>query len=332
MQKERYNYITVLRAVAIAMVIALHCICDYFYDFSNAGRGLWYLLGYTDEFLRIGVPVFFMISGFLLMKDDITDIKAFYKKRLLKVFIPFIFYDVFYYLFKGFQGEAISVAGFFKDLLNNGSSYHFWFVYSIMFIYLLMPFLQKIVKQCSTKMLWLLLCLVTFQTTIRPFINTIFDGKVYIYFTEDGFIGYIGYVILGYILGTCDFTKKQRLLIYALGVAAFAVFPAVNMLNIINKQNMLITGGYTINHYIEAMALFLWFKYNVKGCNRFISRLSALSFTAYLIHVFILSLIQEVSFDLNPSLIMLIWMVACVVLSFGWAYVENAIIKVFRRG
>ncbi len=331
MLKERYNYITALRLIAITMVIVLHCICDYFYDLSNAGRGLWYLLGYADELMRIGVPLFFMISGFLLMKDDITDVNGFYKKRLLKVLVPFIVYDIFYYLCKGFQGENISVWGFFKELLNNGSSYHFWFVYSIIFIYLLMPFLQKIVKQCSTKALWLFLCLVTFQTTIRPFINTIFDGKLYVYLTEDGFSGYIGYVVLGYILGISDYSKKQRLLIYLAGLASFVAFPAVNMNNAVKEGSLLISGGYTINHYIEAIAMFVWFKYNINSCNGFIVKLSSLSFTAYLIHVYIIDLLQDINFNLNPSVIMLIWIFAATVLSFGWAYIEGLLISGVKK-
>jgi len=331
MPKKQYNYITVLRLIAILMVIVLHCICEYYYDFSNAGRGLWHLLGYADELMRTGVPLFFMISGFLLLKDDITDIKGFYKKRILKVGIPFIVYDVFYYVFSYFDGNSISVAGFFRDLLNNGSSYHFWFVYSIIFIYLLMPFLQKIVKNCSLKMLWLLVILATFQTTIRPFINTICDGKLYMFITDDGFMGYIGYVILGYILGSYDFNKKSRWLIYALGILTFVAMPAVNMHHIKAEGSHFLTGGYAINHYIEAMAIFIWFKYNVHSCNKFTARLSALSFSAYLIHVFILDRLVPISFDLAPSAVMLIWIALTCILSFGWGYIESIVTGLFKK-
>ena len=80
------------------MVIVLHALGDYFYKESSFGSSLWWCLGFINEFCRTGVPLFFMISGFLLLKEDIPDIKEFYKRRFTKICIPLACYNVFYYV------------------------------------------------------------------------------------------------------------------------------------------------------------------------------------------------------------------------------------------
>jgi fucose 4-O-acetylase-like acetyltransferase len=39
----------------------------------------------------VGVQIFFFLSGFLYGKIEITSIASFVKKRIVKVYIPFIF-------------------------------------------------------------------------------------------------------------------------------------------------------------------------------------------------------------------------------------------------
>lgn len=336
MSEKNYSYIDIIRAFSIIMVIALHCICDYYADTANTGRALWYATGYFSELARVGVPLFFMVSGFLLLDRDITDIKSFYKKRILKVGIPFIAYDIFYYVYMCISsGKDISASGFFSELLISGSEYHLWFVYSILFIYLLMPFLQMIVKHCDFKKLIVFFVLAIFQTSIRPFINTLLDGKLYIYLTDDGITGYIGYVILGYILGKYDFSKSARKVIYAISAAFLVLTPLVTMNSAMKTGEYLFIGGYSLNHYIEATGIFILFKTHIRKSNRFVSKMAKYSFSAYLIHVFILKRLQQIPMDFTPSVTMLIWLSATVIFSFAWGICEkiitDAIKKIFRK-
>ncbi len=331
MAEKNYSYIDFIRVFSIIMVITLHCICDYYANTANAGRALWYTLGYVNELARVGVPLFFMISGFLLLSRDITNVWEFYKKRILKVGIPFIIYDILYYVYmSAASGKTITVQRFFAELLNSGSAYHLWFVYSIIFIYLLMPFLQMIVKSCSRKMLMLFFVLTIFQTGIRPFINTAFGGSVYIFLTDDGFVGYIGYVILGYILGTYDFGKGARRAIMALSALFFILTPIISMSSAARTGEFLFIGGYSINHYIEAAGVFIWCKTHFRKSNRLVSYLSGASFGAYLIHVLVLEIIKPVSLPLPPSVVMLIWLAVTLVLSFAWGGIEKCLTALLR--
>ena len=332
-KKKRYLYVDFIRVFAIVMVMLLHCICDYYNDIANSSNLLWKVLSYVNELARTGVPLFFMISGFLLLNDDIKSTSLFYKKRFLKVLIPFLVYDIFYYgLYSYINKNPMTIGGFFKELLVSGSAYHLWFIYSILILYLFIPFIKKIVDASSQKMLWLFLVLVTFQTTLRPFINTIFKDSVYIYFADDGFVGYLGYMILGYILGKYDYKKLTNLIIILLGIVSFICVPLVTMTDAMKIGQFTFNGGYSLNHYVEAAALFILFKLIIKNENKFVSKLSLVTFEAYFIHVFVILAIKKINFvNLSPAYLMIIWTVLTVIISFAWGFIEKFITNSFRR-
>ncbi len=330
--EKRFEYLDCLRTFATVLVIIIHCIYEYLWDFSNKGDLLWNFLVFINELLRVGVPIFFMISGYLLLQNDITDIKGFYKKRFLKIAIPFLVYDVFYFIFNSVIYKTdFSPVRFLRELCDKGSAYHLWFVYSILFIYLLMPFLRMIVSKCNKKTLFLFLLLATFQSTIRPFLNISLDGFLHFYITDDGLMGYIGYVLLGYLMGNFEFSKKEQRLIYALGIISFIVFPIWNIKSTQTMGDFFFNGGYTINHYIEASAVFLFFKNNVNKKSKFVSNLSKISFSAYLIHIAILTIIQNMEFALPVEISLFINVILVTLLSFLWGFAENRIISLRKR-
>lgn len=334
MKKSIYthcNYIDYIRVFSICMVIILHCICDYYGDLTNIGKGLWFVFGFVNELCRTGVPLFFMISGFLMLRNEITDIKIFYKKRLSKVFVPFILYDVFYYVtYSIINGNNFSLLVFFKELFNCGSAYHLWFIYSILFLYALIPFIKIIVDDCNLKILFVFFTIVIFQTTIKPLINTLSNGHIYVYLTEDGMFGYLGYMILGYILGKERFSQQTEKLICFAGLLSLIVFPLVNMSNAKNSGVFMFNGGYTINHYIEGAGIFLFFKKRISEKNKNVSALSAMTLDAYFIHVFILTLLKKIVWNIPPSMMISVWIVMTIFLSFLWGYVKSNLIKCFK--
>ena len=318
------------------MVIGLHVICDYYVAPSNYGKSLWYVLSFFNELFRVGVPLFFMISGYLLLKNPIEDVKSFYRHRLSKILIPFFFYNLFYFLFFSYRyGLPPSPGRFFKELIGHGSGYHLWFIYSIAFMYLMIPFLKIIVDKCSKKMVLLAFVLITFQSTVKPFINLFLQtdtfGNSFFHLTEDGIIGYLGYILLGYILGTFTPGKKVRILIYTLG-AVFMVFtPVISTYSVMHGGSFIMHGGYSINHYLEAAAVFLLFASLFKKPSKFIFKLSSVSFGAYFIHVFVLEVLKMSIKNVTPSVQFLLTFVIAIPCCFLWGIAENRITKLFKK-
>ncbi len=329
----RLYYIDSIRVFATLCVIVLHCIYNYFNNPVNYNSPLWALLGYVNEVCRVGVPLFFMISGYLTMKRPITDIPAFYKKRFIRIGVPFIIYDVFYYFVSSANmGEPFSLNGYLKGLLNSGNKYHLWFVYSILFLYLIAPFLQKMLDACSNRQLYLLLCLATFQTTLRPLLNLfLHKADLNLFFTSDGFMGYVGYFILGYILGVREVSPYVKKAVYYVAMLAFFMSPIITAQQLTAGDTPFFMGGYTANHYVEGAAVFLFFKDRNRPTHLVTRVLSDVSFTAYLIHVFVIELILKLSFDsFYPWQMMLIVIAASTALSFIWGLVVKFTVILIR--
>ena len=57
----------------------------YFLEYKQVGNSFWQFINIFESSIRFAVPVFFMISGALLIKNLNESIKDFYKKRFLKV-------------------------------------------------------------------------------------------------------------------------------------------------------------------------------------------------------------------------------------------------------
>lgn len=327
--EQRYYYIDLIRVFAICMVIVLHCISGYYNEISNAGKCLWYILGYVNELSRVGVPLFFMISGFLLLQSEIYSIKDFYKRRFLKICIPFLTYNIFYYIAAHFPN--LSFYEFIKELLNNGSAYHLWFIYSILFLYLVMPFIKIIVDKINLKLLAWFFVILIFQTSIRPFINTVSGGRIYLYLSEELVCGHLGYVVLGYVLGKYEISQNVKRLIVISGLVFFAITPAVSMYSVKNGNDFLFHGGYSLNHYAEAATLFLLFKENANWKYTGVQSLSLATMDAYFIHVFILEEIKKLHWNLRPAVMIFIWIIITMSVSFLWGIIKINLVNILKK-
>lgn len=179
------------------------------------------------------------------------------------------------------------------SIIVNGSEYHLWFVYTLTGIYLFLPFLKRILDSCSEKeRIWLLL-FVLFPTTLRPFFNTVTPAYVYLF--DPLMEGYLGYLILGYILGTTEFSKRKRMIFYAGGIAGFLIAVIGNRQASSSEGiNLVFNGGYQLNHYLCASAVFVLAKQFPKmkagWAVRFLSTYSGATYGIYLMHVLICDL------------------------------------------
>ncbi|MCE4257861.1 acyltransferase family protein, partial [Escherichia coli] len=48
---------------------------------------------------RVSLPLFFMISGYLILNSKIDSLFEFYKKRIKTIALPFLFFSFIHYCF-----------------------------------------------------------------------------------------------------------------------------------------------------------------------------------------------------------------------------------------
>lgn len=306
---KRIFYLDFLRGFAIIMVLILHSISDYIVRAEFFSTTSWYANLFLNAFARTGVPIFFMISGCLILSSDSTDnFGDFYKKRLMHVAIPLVFWNVAYFVSKCVVGYVeFDIRILLADFINCGTEYHLWYLYTLIGIYLLAPFLKILVDRCSMKQLVWLLILMMLCTTIRPFINTVTPAGVYVYLFEPLFNGYIACFFMGYILSKINYDRKIAITFLIVGILALAGSVLLNHSNSSSTGiNLVANSGYSLCHYGLAAAIFVLSKFVFEKrtfLRGFTSVLAGCSFGIYLIHAAVIDIVMKYfMIDASPIL------------------------------
>ena len=148
---RRMAELDLLRCLAILMVVTLHAAAPLLSDPSLLGTPAWYFCLLLDPFSRTGVPIFFMLSGFLLLRDPRTlQVGPFYRRRLPRLAVPLVLWNLIYALADAWSARRpFSPLEYLEGLLDRGCYYHIWFIYLLVGLYLLAPFLKRIVDHAS---------------------------------------------------------------------------------------------------------------------------------------------------------------------------------------
>ncbi len=301
-QGEKILYLEMIRIVAIFSVILLHCNSEFFTNTTLFHTKIWWFTDVINAISRFGVPLFFMISGYLLLSSPTADnFASFYKKRFFKILPPFLIWSFIYYCDNCITYHMpFRIQDFFIHLGTQNIVYHFWYLYSILFFYLLTPFIKKIINQCDKKELYFFLFLILLPTTISPFLNRL--AQKWCFSFPMLIDGYWGYFLLGYLLGTYPVEKKQQNILYCLApVCVMAAILGTARTSSVDQIDTFYTGGYQYHAFIISAAIFLGFK-QIKIKNKLliqsITTLGNLSFGLYLCHVWI---IEKLSITLPLS-------------------------------
>lgn len=293
--RENYPYMDALRCGALYLVVLLHCISGTLADASLVGTPVWWICDGLNSAARMGVPLFFMLSGALLLPDPRTlDPLPFYRKRLGKILLPFLCWDLIYFL-EGvwLQGLSPSPERFFAELFAaRGSKYHLWFVYKIASVYLLLPFLKYILDRCRRRDAWLLLGVILLPSSVFPLVSLLPGIRLDLFGALVD--GRVGYFLLGWLLFTKTPPPWARKLLYGGGVLAFFLNIFGNAaLSSPGQVNLWFNDGCALTHFLTAGAVFL----AVKERARITRSLAALcrhisqwSYGIYLSHALFLDL------------------------------------------
>ncbi len=170
---KREIWIDWLRVAACFMVFVVHS-TEPFYLGGEGSRILTetdaFWSSFFDCFVRSCVPLFIIASSYLLFPVRYST-SEFFRKRCVRVLIPFIIWTVIYACVWGNPGE-----NFRNLLLNfNYAAGHLWFVYMLAGIYLLMPLLSPWAEKVSKKELQVYLG-ICFFTSFIPLFRDWFSG------------------------------------------------------------------------------------------------------------------------------------------------------------
>lgn len=156
-KSKRLIHLDLLRLLAIFLVIFNHTGergYTLFISKMNSPISLLYMS--VSVFCKIAVPLFFMISGALLLKKE-ESLKQLFLKRIFRIAIVIVLISVPYYYWLH-RSNGIEIGSFFKWIYSNSASTSLWYLYSYLALLLMLPFLRSMVKNMQQKDFLYLIC------------------------------------------------------------------------------------------------------------------------------------------------------------------------------
>ncbi len=244
---KRISFLDYLRITACFLVMLVHS-SENFYgaDASGLAGNVSMLANETNRFWvafwdggvsRTCVPLFMMISAFLLVpvKKGMT-MGQFYKKRLLRILPPMVFFMLVYTFLPLLWGGMTMEQSIqdFKMLPFNFPSMagHLWFMYPLIGLYLIMPVISPWLEKASAKEERLFLYIFAFSTLIpwlRRFVSAYLWGECFwnnfsLLWYCSGFIGYL--VLAHYIRFHLDWNNRKKMTVGSICFLVGAAFTA----------------------------------------------------------------------------------------------------------
>lgn len=188
----RVLYLDLLRIAATAAVVLVHVSAPVVIRYGQVPLMHWWLGNGLDALARWCVPVFVMISGAVLLDSAGTTYpesrSQFFEKRAIRIGIPLLFWTVFYAVFYHlFRSDPLSLEFTLQRIIFDQPYEHLYFLWLLLELALLTPWLRKVVRDCSVSslgVLSVLFLIVTFFWVPRRLLFPFF-------------VPYLGYYLAG---------------------------------------------------------------------------------------------------------------------------------------
>lgn len=294
--------IELLRIISCFFVVLIHTSPDYGVAVENNAAAL-----IIQSLVRVGLPIFFLISGYFSLNSSIKNIPRFYLKRLSAIIIPFLIYGYIHvamthYMWSFSEGSYVNLftldtlkmflnAAALGPYLSNEAfiSWHFWFVYFIAGMYLIAPIVQRaicFINENNAEKTLLTLIIIMAIYSYLPAIQKINPKLSWIYIVQP-LDEWLGYFIAGGVIARIDQNKYMKLCLFA--IPACYVFTALSTIMLTMLQmggSIQFKGG--INMILFSISVFyLFINRQISFFNKTIVFVSKRTYGIYLSHVFI---------------------------------------------
>jgi len=304
-------WVDFLRVVATFSVVWLHSAAPLLHKYNELPITDWWVANIYDSMVRVCVPSFFMLSGYLLLNKS-EDITCFFTKRIGKVVLPLIIWSLLYILWKHYyQGSEFITLYSFYSLVLTPACFHLWFLYALVGLYLFVPILRVLVQYSSKMLLYYFVVLWFFAVSIIPFFEKVVNIESEIDLKMIS--GYVGYLVVGHILGNIKVTKKTFIISVFIFIVLIAVTAVGTYLLTDRKEGVFMGYFYSYlspNVIFMSLTFFIGIKYIAETVKVFqsevfkkiIKTLSSASLGIYFIHIMVFDILNngDLGFQLSP--------------------------------
>ncbi len=188
-----------LRVFATLMMITVHVSGPISEHFSPYDTLWWWTANLWDSLCRPAVPLFVMLSGWLLFQKH-YEIGPFFRKRFGRVVIPGLAWGVIYLAFTHWwEGSPATLREATLMLVEGPTHYHLWFIYLITGLYAAYPFIAPWARQAAEGEFLVFFAIVAVATFLYKILDELYGIQMGVYL--DFFSNQLGYFVAGYFFG-----------------------------------------------------------------------------------------------------------------------------------
>lgn len=221
MQKQECRPIQVdlIRTAAVLGVLLLHAANDLTTQtMSDLETWRWITVSIYQSIGRMGVPLFVMLTGALLLAPAKKDepLGVFFKKRFSRIGLPFLFWGALYFIWDFYvENQPFTQTFLIKSVLS-GPYFTFWYLYMLTGLYLVTPLLRVMVANASQQLMKYFIAVWFVGTALVPLIpfliSNAYSQSAY-YLDGNVFVipSYVGYFVLGAYLVNVKVTNRKLL-------------------------------------------------------------------------------------------------------------------------
>lgn len=297
--KQRIEYLDLLRILAIFCVIIVHVYANsQGPNQLSVGSKDWIIGNLWADSVRWTLDVFILISGAVFLGREVP-LKKLYFKYIKRILSAFLLWGAFYALV---IDRVETVKEFFRAVILGHP--HMWYCLMIIGLYMLTPLINLIVEDERRMKYYLILSVIAISGIpsvlgllggigaswcqyVSELINGVWDDL-----NMQFLLGYVFFFVMGYYLKNTVFTKKQRIIIYSLGILGALIEGVGTVVWSCLKGEAVsaFMGNYSICSVVSAIAVFEFAKNNFKT-NKIINTLSGWVFGVYMVHMAVIELL-----------------------------------------
>jgi surface polysaccharide O-acyltransferase-like enzyme len=234
MAKKQYDFLNILKTVAIIMVVAYHYaqLITTSYSFSDDMSAIGLISRFLFNANSVCMPIFFMVNGALLCNKEL-DLKKHFK-RVGHLFVLFLIWHLitlsceiaFWHLDLSTWGlralPAFFIDGSFTGALPGLKNTHFWFIPALIAVYAIFPLIKREFdkwREDSHKNYYLVVFMVFLILVLflPSFLHTfavafpIFEGIQVPLASYSPVTGHAGIMLIYFILGGILMNKREEI-------------------------------------------------------------------------------------------------------------------------
>lgn len=319
---SRVVFVDYIRVVACFLVMLVHASENFYAADASGIIGNFSMLAtesnrfwvsFYDGFLaRIAVPLFMIVSAFLLVPlKPGTTMCGFYKKRFKRIIPPMVFFLILYtflpLLWGGMSFEQSLADAKLLPFNFPSMAGHLWFMYPLISIYLIMPIVSPWLERASAKDERIFIGLFALST-FAPWIRTFFTGQIWGECAWNRFSmlwycsGYLGYLVLAhYIRVHLNWDERKKMRVGIICFLVGSIFTGWSFWwqgvpgQLVDTQLLEWSWEFcTPNILLSTFGAFLMFScMKRRETPKLVLGLSKLSFGMYLVHIFYLSAFSQ---------------------------------------